>query len=233
MTDTPGNVELDGTGQLIIRATGHGNSWTSGRIQTVGSFTPPRGGEMMVTASLKLPDPVDGLGYWPAFWLLGPGAWPEHGEIDIVEDANGLSMHSGTMHCGNLTHRNNDGTTGPCHEFIGLTSGLMPCPGCLRGYHTYSVVIDRRNADNQQVRWYLDGRQFFSVREGQIGQTAWTQAVDHGFRIIFDLAIGGGYPNGNCGCTTPYSQTTSGASMLVRSVTVYDTARCGGYMCPA
>jgi beta-glucanase (GH16 family) len=43
----------------------------------------PAGGELEVTASIQ--QPAGGLGYWPAFWMLGPGQWPENGEIDIME----------------------------------------------------------------------------------------------------------------------------------------------------
>ena len=49
------------------------------------------------------------------------------------------------------------------------------------------------------------------MSESQVGARVWTQAVDHGFSIIFDLAMGGNYPNGVCGCTTPTAHTTSGA----------------------
>ena len=34
-----------------------------------------------------------------------------------------------------------------------------------RGYHTYTVIIDRRDAADQQIRWYLDGTLFFTVAE--------------------------------------------------------------------
>src|SRR6188472_792129 len=121
MTNSTSNVHLDGHGNLDITALGHGQSWTSGRIQTISSdFGAPAGGEMAVTASIRQPNPASGLGYWPAFWMLGPGDWPMTGEIDILEDVNALSEHSATLHCGNLDDFNPDGTRGPCHEFTGL-----------------------------------------------------------------------------------------------------------------
>jgi beta-glucanase (GH16 family) len=222
LTDSPANVRLDGQGGLDITALGNGQSWTSARIQTdSSSFAAPVGGELMVTASIEQPDPADGLGYWPAFWMLGPGSWPSTGEIDIMEDVNASSENSAAFHCGNLTQRNTDGTTGPCHEYTGLTSGLLTCPGCQTGYHVYTVIIDRRDAAEQQIRWYLDGHLFFTVKESQVGSKPWTEAVDHGFSIILDLAVGGRYPDARCRCTAPSIQTTSGATMSVRYVRVY------------
>ena len=230
MTDSPANVHLDGQGGLDITAldqgpgsSGGGAAWTSGRIQTWQLFTPPPGGQLLVTASIRQPDPAQGTGYWPAFWMLGPGAWPENGEIDILEDEDGLSTHSGTLHCGNLTQRNSDGTSGPCHEGDGLGSGRLPCPGCQTGFHTYSVVIDRRDEAGQQIRWYLDGREFYSVSESQVGQAAWTAAVDHGFTIILSVAIGGSYPDIVCHCVSPNAQTSSGGTMTVRNLAVYQS----------
>lgn len=225
MTSSASNVHLDGHGDLDITALGSGQTWTSGRIQTLRDFGAPAEGEMAVTASIRQPDPAGGLGYWPAFWMLGPGEWPGTGEIDILEDVNALAEHSGTFHCGNLTDVNADGTFGPCHEFNGIGSGLSAAPGSQHGFHSYTVVVDRRNAAAEQIRWYLDGRQFFQVDEDQVDQATWTAAVDHGYSIIFDLAMGGGFPNGVCQCTTPTSATTSGGTMTVRNVTVYDRRR--------
>jgi beta-glucanase (GH16 family) len=103
-----------------------------------------------------------------------------------------------------------------------MSSGLLPCPSCKTRFHTYTAVVDRRHAGDEQIRWYLDGRQFFQVTENQVGEPAWSAAVDHGYSIIFDLAMGGAYPDGVCQCSTPTDQTTSGGTMTVRYVAVYN-----------
>jgi beta-glucanase (GH16 family) len=213
MTTNPGNVYLDGKGDLDITAVGHGDSWTSGRVQTKRLFAPPAGGELMVKASIKQPSPAQGLGYWPAFWMYSTGAWPQHGEIDIMEDANALSEHSGTLHCGT-------DPGGPCNETTGLASGLQPCPACQTGYQTYNIVIDRRQPGAEQIRWYVNGREFYSVNESTVGKATWTEAVDHGYSIIFDIAMGGTYPDNQCRCSAPDAGTTAGGTMSIRSLVV-------------
>ena len=46
--------------------------------------------------------------------------------------------------------------------------------------------------------------------------------------IILDLAMGGGYPNGVCGCTSPTGSTASGGTMSVAYVAAYSTSGGGG-----
>src|SRR5215472_17948229 len=186
-TSSTANVSEDGSGHLNITPVKSGSSWTSGRIETVASnFAAPSGGEMEVSASIKQPNPASGLGYWPAFWMLGAGfrasgagtsgsmncpSWPSIGEIDVLEDVNALSEHSGTLHCGVAPG-------GPCNEFTGLTSGLQPCPCCQSGYRTYSVIVNQRNTGNESITWYLDGKAYFTVTESQVGAATWQAAVD-------------------------------------------------------
>ncbi len=220
-TTSTANVHLDGQGNLYIVPLLQGTTWTSGRIQTTRQFAAPAGGEMMVTGSIVQPNPLAGIGYWPGFWLISPyGPWPQTGEIDILEAVNAAHQVAGTMHCGNMTDRNPDGTMGPCHEGTGLTSQLRPCPECQSTYNSYSLVIDRRDAADESVSWYIDGHNYFTVHESQVG-AAWTQAIDHGFSIILDIAMGGGFPDVRCHCTSPVPGTTPGAPMGVGYVSVY------------
>ncbi len=222
MTNSASNVHLDGNGDLNITALGSGGSWTSGRIQTTSANVgAPAGGQLEVTASIQQPNPSSGLGYWPAFWMLGPGQWPENGEIDIMEDVNALSEVAGTIHCGTYPG-------GPCNEGNGIGSGLRSCSGCQAGYHTYTMILNRTNTSNESITFYLDGNQYFSVSESQVGASTWQAAFDHNLSIIFDLAMGGGFPNGVCGCSTPTSGTTSGGTMSVAYVAAYETSSGSG-----
>ncbi|MDI5961613.1 family 16 glycosylhydrolase [Streptomyces sp. SL13] len=224
-TTSTANVYQDGSGHLVIKAIRDGSgNWTSGRVETQRTdFAAPAGGELEMSASIEQPNPASGLGYWPAFWALGAAArpvaatnWPSIGEYDIMEDVNALSEHSTTFHC--------DVWAGECNDPDGISSGLQACSGCQTGYHTYSAIIDRTNASDEQLRFYLDGALTYTVDQSQVSASVWAAAIDHGFYAIFDLAIGGSYPNKVCGCTSPSADTTSGAAMSVDWFAAYEKA---------
>jgi beta-glucanase (GH16 family) len=232
MTSSTANVFQDGAGHLIIKAIHTGTNptsgWTSGRIETQRSdFGAAAGGVVLYQSSIQQPNlsPSNGMGYWPAFWMLGAPlrsgvGWPTSGEIDILEDVNSQSVVYGTLHCGTASG-------GPCNETSGRGSGPHGCPGCQTAYHTYGVQIDR-SISPEQIRWYLDGNNYFTLSSNVVDATTWANAVDHPFFIIYDLAMGGGFPNGVCGCTTPTTATASGGSMNVDYVAVYNKGSSGG-----
>src|SRR5580692_444061 len=213
-TNSTNNAYLDGNGHLVLKAIDNGGTWTSARLEsTRDDFQAPPGGELEMTASIQQPDPANGLGYWPAFWALGSpgrtgGTWPTEGEIDMMEDVNGLNEASQTLH---------DASNSPGHALI-----ACPTTGCQTGYNTYSVLVNRTNTSAETLEFLMDGTVESTITEASVGTTAWQEAIDHGFYIIWDLAMGGNYPNGICGCTTPTSATTSGASMSVAYVAVYE-----------
>ncbi len=224
-TNSTNNIYLNGNGYLQIKAINSNGAWTSGRIETTNSsFAAPAGGELEVTASIQLPDVTGAAaqGYWPAFWMLGSGirnggAWPGIGEIDLMESINGTNVEYGTLHCGV-----NPG--GPCNETSGL-GGNTACTGttCQTGYHTYTMVVDRTTSP-EEIRWYLDGTEFWHVDSNRSGMdaTTWANGVDHGFFVLLNVAMGGGWP-GN-----PTSATQSGNAMSVDYVRIYTSNGAAG-----
>ncbi|OEV03108.1 glycoside hydrolase family 16 protein [Streptomyces oceani] len=221
-TDKPENLQLDGQGRLKITALKDGDTWTSGRIETQRTdFAAPEGGTMRIEASIRVPD-ISGdaaLGYWPAFWTLGADYrgnyqnWPGVGEFDIMENVNGLNTVWGVLHCGV-----NPG--GPCKESQGLGNS-RPCPetACQAGFHTYALELDR-SGGTEELRWSVDGQQYHSVSEADVGAQAWADATHHGHFILLNLAMGGAFPDGVAGHATPTEATKPGASMLVDHVSV-------------
>ncbi|MBP2477462.1 hypothetical protein JOF53_006334 [Crossiella equi] len=228
-TNNPANVSLDGGGNLRITPLRDGaGNWTSARIETQrGDFQAPANGVLAIESRLQMPN-VTGpaaLGYWPAFWALGTPYrgnywnWPAIGEFDIMENVNGINSVWGVLHCGV-----NPG--GPCNETNGLGAS-RPCPGasCQSAFHTYRFEWDRSVSPNQ-LRWYVDGQQFHTLRQDQFDATTWTNMTNHGYFVILNLAIGGAFPNGVAGHSTPTAATVPGHPMLVDYVAVY--SRGGG-----
>jgi beta-glucanase (GH16 family) len=234
MTNSTANVFQDGAGHLVLRALHSGTDaragWTSGRIETqAATFGAPPGGVVRMESLIQQPNltTANGAGYWPAFWMLGAPfrtgvGWPSSGEVDILEDINSRSSVFGTLHCGTPSG-------GPCNETTGIGSGERPCGGCQTAYHDYAVEIDR-SVSPEQIRWYLDGNNYFTVNATAVDATTWANAVDHPFFIIYDLAMGGGFPDAFGG--GPNAATVSGGQMNIDWVAVYNKAPGGGDVTP-
>jgi beta-glucanase (GH16 family) len=221
MTSSRTNSALTGDGRLRITPVRDGaGNWTSARLETNRTdFAAPAGGKLKVDAVLQQPN-VSGAaaaGYWSAFWMLGAAArpaaatnWPSVGEIDIMEGINGRASTFAAMHCGVAPG-------GPCNEFTGLGSGERAC-GCTTAFHRYTMLYDR-SVSPERVAWYLDGVNIHNVRANQMDATTWNNAVHHGFFVILNVAMGGGFPGAFGG--GPTGATVSGRSMLVDYVAVW------------
>ncbi|MET8155865.1 glycoside hydrolase family 16 protein [Sphaerisporangium sp. NPDC005289] len=226
-TANASNVSLDGGGNLRITPVRSGSGeWTSARIETRRTdFKPAAGTVLRIEGRIQMPD-VTGdaaLGYWPAFWALGSPYrgnyqnWPAIGEFDIMENVNGINSVWGVLHCGT-----NPG--GACGETNGIGASRA-CPGssCQSAMHTYRFEWDRSVTPNQ-LRWYVDGQQFHSVSQSQLDATTWNNMTGHGgYFLLLNVAMGGAFPNGVSGRSTPTSATVSGRPMVVDYVAVWQS----------
>ncbi|MFF8532904.1 glycoside hydrolase family 16 protein [Streptomyces sp. SAS_267] len=233
MTSSTSNVALDGSGNLLItpRRDASGN-WTSGRIETKRTdFQPPAGGKLRIESRLQMPNVTGAAakGYWPAFWALGAPYrgnyqnWPGVGELDIMENVQGLNTEWATMHCGTSPG-------GPCNETSGIGNNT-PCTGttCQAGFHTYAMEWDRSTSP-EEVRFYLDGVNFHTVKANQVDATTWANATNHGYFIILNVAMGGGFPGAFGG--GPDGGTEPGHPLVVDYVQVLQAAGGGGGTTP-
>lgn len=191
-TRSPENVRLDGKGNLEIWArknradlwcwNGDACPYTSARLTTIGKVQFLYG---KAEARLRVPP---GQGYWPAFWALGNGrlAWPDNGELDIMEWL-GRTPNTvyGTLH-------------GPGYSVsTGLSAPAeLPRPASA-GFHTYTLI--KRRAE---IIWLLDGKVYHWVTPNDIPAGAkWV--FDQPFYLLLNLAVGGDW-SGKVGASTVF-----------------------------
>jgi beta-glucanase (GH16 family) len=219
-TDSPANASTDGAGHAAIRAIREADGhWTSARLETVRTdFRPPAGGVLKIEVSARQPDVsgAEAAGIWPALWMLGAPArgvgatnWPSIGEADILETANGRDSNWGTFHCGTWG--------GVCNEPDGRSSGertaaSLGLSSFKTSFHTYAIEWDESTSP-QEMRWYIDGIQYHTVRATDMPADVWTNATNHGYFLVMDIAMGGGLADKTGG--GPTAATKSGVPLLV------------------
>lgn len=198
--DTP-SADVVQNGNLVITATQTADGGIlSGSIATKGTFEQTYG---HWEASIKIPG---GAGTWPAFWLMGDTngqGWPTCGEIDIVEVVSpSPGTAYGTIHSGNVSDATQNTATGGSYK---LSSGNLS-----DGYHLYALDWSK-----DSIAFSVDGNVYETITPSTVTSgEVW--AFEHGFYIIFDLAIGGSWPG-------PPNASTFPAAMYVDYVRVYRT----------
>lgn len=203
-TARPQNVRQE-NGNLVIEAIkerfagpdGVRREYTSARLKTEGLFQQRYG---RFEARIQVPA---GQGMWPAFWLLGDDfpttAWPNCGEIDIMENVGSEPFSiRGTLH-------------GPGYSDSSPLTAVYKLP---TGRFSDAFHVFALEWEPQVVRFYVDDKLYATKTPADLPPgKSWV--YDHPFFVILNLAVGGNWP-GN-----PDESTVFPQRMLTDYVRVY------------
>lgn len=198
-TSSRENSAMDGNGSLVINATPIDDSdvlrencdyldanvgcptFRSARLKTQHKVGFLYG---HIEARMWLPE---GIGTWPAFWLLGADInavdWPDCGELDIMEQNNDKTGVHGTI------HSNSDGAD----VFMGMSGARYAEFGSsyASSWHTYAV-----NWMPDRIEWLVDGDVYYELTRNDVEGAGFEWVFDHENFMIMNLAIGGAYVGG-------------------------------------
>ncbi|KUI64246.1 Beta-glucanase [Cytospora mali] len=195
-TSSSANVQCSGGGTLQLvpwKDSSATYGWTSGRIESVYTFTPTAGAVTRAEAEIRFGtnDISTKQGLWPAFWILGEslregGSWPACGELDVLETVDGILTGYGTAHCGTYPG-------GVCNEGTGI-GGSIAIPD--QSWHTWRIEWDRtsNNWETETIKWYMDGTVFQTITGSQLTEATWNSLCHSALYFILNVAVGGSWP---------------------------------------
>jgi beta-glucanase (GH16 family) len=182
-----------------------GFPFTSARMKTQGLFS-KKYGRIEFRASLP-----QGLGYWPALWMLGTNinsaGWPECGEIDVMENKGSAPTQvSGTIHYADVN--GND-----VYQYKNYTLSTSAT-----NFHTYAIQWM-----SNSIVWQVDGAnlQTWTSWGAASGTYAYPAPFNQPFFIIMNVAVGGQFL-GSPTDSAITNNTVFPGEMQVDYVRVYD-----------
>ncbi|MFN7603295.1 MAG: family 16 glycosylhydrolase [Bacteroidota bacterium] len=196
-TDRAKNVTVK-DGNLVItadRESFSGAQYTSARLLTKGKFDQTYG---RFEARMQLPW---GQGIWPAFWMLGAdidtNAWPNCGEIDIME----LRGQNPTVLIGSIHGPGYSGGQAISKSYT-LKNDRFDT-----GFHIFGVEWGPG-----YINFYVDNVLYNQIKPSDL-PGPWV--FNKPFFIIMNIAVGGNFVG------SPNDQTVFQKTMLVDYVRVY------------
>jgi beta-glucanase (GH16 family) len=193
-TNKPANISTNGQGHLVITAIKLDENnpadmsyrcfqyldclYSSAKIVTRGKL-----GFQYGTISARI-QTTEGVGMWPAFWMLGVprpscDGWPSCGEIDIVETRGSDPYTS-------VSSLHGPGYSGGSAKTTYFAAGNDPLSA---GFHVYRV-----DWLPNSIKFYVDGKLVGSHRKSTIAPKSWVFNAE--FYLILNLATGGNFDGG-------------------------------------
>lgn len=177
------------------REQSNGYNFTSGALTTKGKqfFKPPF--KACVVAQLPgsgIDGEMDGI--WPAHWMMpqNSSCWPDDGEIDIMEQVDGLNTIYSTFHWNPNKDEKNPAPCDNGHDHAGVNVEVATS---LTDFHEYAVFAD----DSGELVYYVDGEEIGRINEeskGEMEGTTPQKDPNTAFYLILNTAIstGGVWP---------------------------------------
>ena len=193
-TNKRDNISTDGKGNLVITALKLDENneehmtyrcflyqdclYSSAKVVTRGKLGFQYGS---ISARIKT---TEGVGMWPAFWMLGVprsscDGWPSCGEIDIVETRGSDPFVS-------VSSLHGPGYSGGSAKSTYYSAGNEPLSD---GFHVYRV-----DWLPNSIKFYVDGKLVGAHRKSTIAPRAWVFNAE--FYLILNLATGGNFDGG-------------------------------------
>ena len=192
-TNKAANIATDGKGSLVITArklnpddpkdqyiTNYCANclYSSAKIVTRGKLSFKYGS---LSARIQIPE---GVGMWPAFWMLGVprnscDGWPSCGEIDILEARGSDTYHS----VSSLHGPGYSGGSALSHYYFSGNESLHT------GYHIF-----RLDWYPNSVKFYVDNELVGTERKSTVAPDEWV--FNARFYLILNLATGGNFDGG-------------------------------------
>lgn len=166
----------------------------SGRINTRSRVEFTYG---QAAARIKMPG---GSGFWPAFWALGNGKWPDSGEIDIMENVGEPDWTSVALHGPGYF-----GETPLVNKFYFKKNFDAT------QWHIYSVDWTK-----DYLVFKIDDDLVYRVTRPMV-ENYGKWAFDNPKYLIINLALGGAYPYKTNGIKQPYNGIPQSTIDLIKA----------------
>jgi len=207
------NVVVDSDMMHISAMRDSNGDWTSGRVHSKGSWTPGMVVEGKTVSKIYFESliiiPPSGNGLWPAFWAFPQdsvyGNYAASGEIDMMELRDSYDKVTSGIHYGGEKPDNLRNMTRTFSSDGETFANKMFVFGCEWTLDTIVLTINGMEV-TRRVSTALDPENgwFSSASNAKV-----SSPFDEPFHSIFNIAVGGNFPQYEPDETTPNVATMS------------------------
>jgi hypothetical protein len=178
------------------------------RLESKNSYTHG----LFIASISHMPGSICGL--WPAFWALGSGAWPNNGEIDILEGVNKLTTNQFTLHTSANCQMDKTTGLGALLSTDCAVGGGVGCAVTAKGSNTYGTPFNQHGGGVYAMQWTSSFIKIWFFPKGQV-----PHSIDIGKPTVSDFGTPQVSFAGSCDIDSHFKEHRL----------VFDTTFCGDW----